>query len=204
RALEEHVAHWAARLATEPAEAVRRLEGTSAGCDWLIERWEELLQALADQGAWMDEQRDRALRLIGAPGPVTIASEARPAPLVLHNLAAQPAWYYKVLDEFFGIYTGNQETPQRRATYQELLPAAADGRAALEGLVRGEITRLTERREAFWEQFDGPNRADAAECALVDDTAEGARLLRYEATHARAFHHTYHGLLRRRQQARSE
>src|SRR5262249_35710472 len=89
-------------------------------------------------------------------------------------------------------------------TYREILPAPAESRAALEAIARGEVARLVERRDWLWEQFDGPNREDAAACALVDDSAEGARLLRYEAAHNLPFHRAYQDLLRRRRELRAE
>ncbi len=53
-----------AELETKPWLAARRLAQTVAGCDWLLERWDELRQAF-ENGGWSLEQTHRALRFWG-------------------------------------------------------------------------------------------------------------------------------------------
>ena len=57
------IKHWT----TTPAKCVARLETFTRGCDWLLERWEELATALETNESWTGEQAWMALRLLGKP-----------------------------------------------------------------------------------------------------------------------------------------
>ena len=56
-----------ASLAKRPAQVVSSLKQTPQGCDWLLERWRGLLDALDHLGQWTDIQRELALDLLGTP-----------------------------------------------------------------------------------------------------------------------------------------
>ncbi len=55
-----------ARLAEDPAATVLRLRRTAVGCDWLVDRWENLARGL-DGGVciWNEDDLARALDLLG-------------------------------------------------------------------------------------------------------------------------------------------
>ena len=57
----------AASLNKNPGLAVARLRRSRQGCDWLIERWIGLEQALEGDGDWTEEQTAHALDLLGVP-----------------------------------------------------------------------------------------------------------------------------------------
>jgi hypothetical protein len=56
-----------AGLARQPSLVACRLQETSQGCDWLIERWRGLLAAVEQLGRWTEAHRDLALDLLGTP-----------------------------------------------------------------------------------------------------------------------------------------
>jgi hypothetical protein len=53
--------------ARTPALIVEGLRQTPRGCDWVIERWEELERALELEGDWNEELKTLAFDLLGAP-----------------------------------------------------------------------------------------------------------------------------------------
>jgi len=64
----------AARLKTKPASALRSLQKSAFGCDYLKKQWQQLADALIDQAGWTADQQAQALRLTGRdpespPGP---------------------------------------------------------------------------------------------------------------------------------------
>ena len=56
-----------ARLARDPARAVRRLRQTAQGADWLSARWDRLAKILDSGTTWNESQRSLALDLLGIP-----------------------------------------------------------------------------------------------------------------------------------------
>ncbi|HEV3163522.1 MAG TPA: hypothetical protein VGZ22_05740 [Isosphaeraceae bacterium] len=61
------VEQLAAKLAKNPGLIRQQLRATSQGCEWLIARWEALVRVLDHHGAWTDDERARALDLLGVP-----------------------------------------------------------------------------------------------------------------------------------------
>ncbi len=53
------------RLKNDPERVARRLERSTQGADWLIERWEGLAEAVMTHGCWDERQRDLAFDLLG-------------------------------------------------------------------------------------------------------------------------------------------
>lgn len=56
-----------AGLRRAPAKVVARLRRTKQGCQWLLERWRLLGEALGEDLEWTDEQSVLALDLLGVP-----------------------------------------------------------------------------------------------------------------------------------------
>ena len=57
----------AAGLSKRPALVVRKLQRTAQGCDWMIERWEDLAACLDVAGEWTEIESSLALDLLGTP-----------------------------------------------------------------------------------------------------------------------------------------
>ena len=71
----------AMRIADRPQVVVLELRKTTQGCDWLIERWEDLGAILEDKGTWDAEQSSKALDLLGvAPDLRTGRTKLDPPP----------------------------------------------------------------------------------------------------------------------------
>ena len=87
------------RLAADPARVAGRMLRTAQGCQWLIDRWDALAQALlatdqGDGGDWTEEQEALALDLLGLAPELRIqgrtswqvAGTASPSGLVMREL----------------------------------------------------------------------------------------------------------------------
>ena len=148
------------RLGENPEAVVARLRRTSAGCDWMIGRWELLGNGLktADEGKpdcrWTDADLALALNLLG-----------RPAEL-------------RHLDE----WAGRLESLRAGAR-----AGSEDAVAELREFLEGEVAELEERSEQMWEGLERP-RLEIWQAGLeIDLEAEGTRLRRYEAAADRLF-----------------
>ena len=49
----------------KPAGIVRRLESTTEGCRWLLDRWRELRELIDSPVGWLPPQKLKAIRLLG-------------------------------------------------------------------------------------------------------------------------------------------
>ncbi|HEV3164494.1 MAG TPA: hypothetical protein VGZ22_10750, partial [Isosphaeraceae bacterium] len=63
-------------LETDPRAARAELEEFASGCGWLVEQWEELVQALDESGHWTEEQIARAGRLVNDDAAETLRAHA--------------------------------------------------------------------------------------------------------------------------------
>ena len=63
-------------LTDNPAETLRLLRDSSAGCDWLLDEWQSLLNALPT--GWNDDQTFHALRLLGIDPALSLDEAALP------------------------------------------------------------------------------------------------------------------------------
>src|SRR5262249_13172558 len=54
-----------ARLAKDPADVAHKLRKTSAGCRWMLERWDDLGETLDQAGFWEHSRLHLALGLLG-------------------------------------------------------------------------------------------------------------------------------------------
>ncbi len=64
------------RLKNDPERIAHRLERSTQGADWLIDRWEGLADALESRGQWDDAQRNLAFDLLGT-SPILRDGHAR-------------------------------------------------------------------------------------------------------------------------------
>jgi len=170
----------------DPARLVLRLEATHAGCQWLLERWQELRVVLNDDIPWQSPDKLKAIRLMGKQ-PLDAADNADVAAVLL------AAW---VLDP------KNQEFDAFEDVWKELFPPEVDlfrerllGRdieaylpedkpaavAALVKIIDMYVARLEGLAAAHRERA----MADAVERSArlsFDPSADGERLRRYQAS----------------------
>jgi hypothetical protein len=191
---DDRIAAMEKMLATDPAEAVRRLKQTGNGCLSLFTRWERLGEQLAKNGRWTGPERDEAIRLMGLdPSPEALQASPEAWLTRLFNLMCRknPAedsvrWLLARVPE------------EHRATYRlDALPDAADALAGLREMVAGELSRLEEACERLGTERDDPDRDEAPARALVVQDAPTARLfLRYHSEARTSFHKAYSELVR--------
>jgi hypothetical protein len=148
------------RLGEDPEAAVAQLKRTSAGCDWLIGRWELLgngLLTAAEGGPdcqWTDADLALAVDLLGRPKAL------------------------RHLDE----RAGRLESLRDRAR-----AGSAEAVAELRGIIEDEVAGLEERGEETFEEIERPRLCDWRAGLEIDLGAEGTRLRRYEAAADRLF-----------------
>jgi hypothetical protein len=192
----------ARQLDAEPAAALRRLERSVRGAQWLIDRWEELGRALEQIGHWDEARIDRAARLLGFAVRPDCTAPPEVAELVRHAFGSMPRPPEAAVERFFGAPEPREEeqdwvidigpppgvSPEeyygakhREPTVLDRLPAVEASRAHLAAFVAAEVARLAALRDALWEQVDAPERAEAVGLALFDPGPEGVRLRQYES-----------------------
>lgn len=148
------------RLGEDAEAAAAQLKRTSAGCEWLVGRWELLGNGLstAEEGGpdcrWTDGDLALALDLLGRPAG-------------LRHLDEWPVWLESLRA---GARSGSAE--------------AAD---ELRKLVTTQIAELETRGEEAWEEIEEPRLRDWQAGLEIDLGAEGTRLHRYEAAADRLF-----------------
>ena len=190
---EEFVALIAA-LQTDPGEAVRRLRRTGLGCRAMIGLWEGLAAALAANGFWDDAERDQAVRLLGSDPSPDVAHLCPAAYSVrLNNERLRPSSAAEVAR----LLAPDRVPPALRKLYSaESLPRLDVGFTFLSDLAAGELDDLRASERVCREEIEGPDRAEAADCALILKNPVAARLfLRYHAEARTTFQRAYKALV---------
>jgi hypothetical protein len=195
-ARQDQVEAQAALLATDPALAVRLLTRTAEGCRWLIERWEHLDQMFNERGFWLKPERDEAIRLQGLPDDPDALKGCPEAFLTrFYNLFSQASSAAEAVEWLFE----SRRLPDacRPLARPEARPDRAACQAALRGLVAERLALLRALESELRESIDGPERAAAAERALILRDEKEARLfLRYHAEARTAFNRAHSQLLK--------
>jgi hypothetical protein len=148
------------KLRDDPEAIVARLLGSSAGCDWLIDRWTLLGHGLTtDDGdgpgcAWTDADLTLALDLLGRRAE-------------LRHL--------------------DPRTKRLERLHAQARAGSAEGENGLREIIAQEVTALERRREAVWEGVEEPRLEDWRSGMGIDLGPEGTRLRRYEAAANRLF-----------------
>jgi hypothetical protein len=185
--------------ADHPARLVGRLEGTGEGCQWLIDRFGELLAVLESDRVWYAPERFRAFRLLRIH-----ASDA-----YLDTKLAFLMQACQALDPEAGSLVGEvwnelvpaKELPELEEIYQRAIRrrAAPDHAAAREQLlkiVRGELERLAEKAE--WHEERAEIEAALSDHLLAfDDSKEAELLRRYESSCEKLMHRNLDELKKR-------
>jgi hypothetical protein len=169
--------------ADHPARLVGRLEGTEAGCRWLIDRFSELEAVLERDQAWYAPERFRAYRLLR----IRSSDAYFDAELTLFIQACQ------VLDPEAGSLVGEVwnefvaatdlpalEESYQRAIRQRPAPDHAAARQHLLEVVRAEIERIAGK--AQWHEERAEIETALSDHLLAfDDSKEAELLRRYES-----------------------
>ncbi len=193
---DESVQALAVLLKTDPATATRRLAHTADGCRWLIDQWERLLGALDARGRWTGPERDQAIRLQGfAPEGDTLkecpeAWVTRLFALLCHEKSNATAleWMFQA-HHYPDLYRGDYRP--------DSLPEREDCLDGLRAMALEKLEPLRALEACLRAEFDAPDRAGAADRALILHDAPSARLfLRYHAEARMAFQRAYGSLVK--------
>ncbi|HEV3163823.1 MAG TPA: hypothetical protein VGZ22_07265 [Isosphaeraceae bacterium] len=139
-------------LEKQPAEAVAALMETTVGCEWLLDEWQALALLLDEQGFWIHTEASHALRLLGQDATAT---------LTLPTAAA--LWEHAYM---LGAGGGDREAAL----------------TILRAIIASERTRLETHRERVWNQREVPAREEIDDCAGIDTSEKGSKLLHHEKT----------------------
>ena len=163
----------------EPARLVNRLEGTALGCAWLLDRWNELGDLLADGLKWQAPDRFKATRLLGKQ-PVDPIDDLQVRWIHLCTSAMDPECRH----EFGDIATELDSAEKKRFierlagrdAWREKPKDAETAKAALLELVSEQEERLETLLAAHLER----ESAADPDALGFQDTQEGERLRRYQ------------------------
>jgi hypothetical protein len=202
RALLDHEGRKRAELAAriealgqQPAEAVRLLAGSVAGCDWMIATWAQLEAALDRVGYWNAFERDQALRLLGKiPEPLAEDPVIRAVTMAYTGLLPKN---YDLSHEVRSEHPSSclARSPIRQATVlADARPEPAEARGMLRKIITAEQAWLREQRDRLVPVEELEARL-AGEQAWVELGEEAAQARRYEAAAQRAWNQALTRLL---------
>lgn len=175
----------------------------SLGCDELRKSWEELAEVLASRGSWDDADLAFAQRLLGAEPTEPNLEEGAVWLLRVQNVLARRSVDHETVAAALKKF-GHE----RVDVLQELLlntfgsaePTPQQALAELRDFVAEQIESLSERARMLWSQCERNSYANECAIALVDSSAEGTRLARYEAMNEMSFHRNWNAIQRLRKQ----
>ena len=175
------------RDADNPAVLARALAATAEGADWLIARWEDLLEALDAFGSWEPQEAYAACRLLGRR-PEDSIDDAVVAKLIIAAHAAAKG-YWSLYDAFSQArrgLTGRAVQPCRvEARSAQYAPTQEEGLAWLRAVIERERARLLALKADHLDALAEQDRAGAVESAHFDDSHAAVLLRRYETACAR-------------------
>ena len=182
----------------DPARLMIRLESTAMGCAWLLDRWAELREVFDDWGKWQPPDRFKAIRLLGRQ-PLDIWEDKRVMSIYLGCAAMDPDAPHQFKDLGNELRWGEgkrllERLNERRAG---IPPRDAEtGKEMLLSVIAAEEERLEELLAHHLERQEA-----LADIPAFDDSAEGERLRRYQATCDRALLRMLETLRKRRKDA---
>ena len=171
-----------------PAKLVRELSSTVAGCDWLLQQFAELRELLEFDNAWEGHHKLKCIRLLGR-SPLDCANVREVAEIFVAT------WSIRSVRS--GVYSraSVRAGPDRvqavheagETDLEEHDERALDldnSRRILVSIVERAMARVRAQSAVARERAarDAQRRAD---CLLFDDSMEGERLRRYEASSSR-------------------
>jgi hypothetical protein len=148
------------RLRDDPEGAVNRLRSSSAGCEWLIDRWTLLGNGLTTGDGdgpgctWTDANLALALDLLGRSAE-------------LRHL--------------------DPRTRRLERLHAQARAGSAEGVTGLREIIAEEVAALERRREEVWDGVERPRLQNWHSGLDIDLGPDGTRLHRYEAAAHRLF-----------------
>jgi hypothetical protein len=177
---------------------ILRLQGTGAGCQWLLDQWASL-RALLERGVpWLAPDKLKAVRLLGChPIDALDRIEVALVYLASHMLLNHEGDPFQ---EIMNELTVEEASVYARYLHQRRygLLAPKDATTARQWLM-DLVDRVTEQlqvKAAVFRELAELDAADAADRLAWDDTAEGERLRRYELTCSRTLLRMFELLLK--------
>jgi hypothetical protein len=185
---QKNVSKQVGRLPRRPAAAKEKLESTSAGCRWLIARWEQLQGALEEHGEWKNSEAVAAARLLGG-------KNANPDAWIL-RLNAFLIGDRQNVAVFHRLWEAGRQPESLRDSYTlNNLPSPPEARDWLDELIASELAWLRDEEARLRAVDDLPALAEASVLAFVPADPQAARLLlRYQTEARSAFHRAYNAL----------
>ncbi|HEV3165515.1 MAG TPA: hypothetical protein VGZ22_15920 [Isosphaeraceae bacterium] len=168
-------------LEADPARAAARLEKFTRGCEWLLLEWEALGEILETTGSWNDDTAEHALRMLGKQPTNGVDHDVTASQLLQCVRATQVEYGAEPAEVSPGL-------------------SVKAARAALKERVEVEVSRLESLRDLHWEEEDGPDRAEVADCAFIDISPAGMKRMREETAADLDMHRNLNELTRRRKQ----
>jgi hypothetical protein len=159
-------AQEAETLAEFPLETKKTLENSAAGCDWLIEEWELLREAVAE--GWSEEQCIHGYHMLGID-PQALNEEHDLIQNLIHAASASPP--------------ENVEAPD-------------EAKVVLRAMIQATMDALAELRDQHWKSEDGQLRAEKQAAALIPKGKWGNLWPRYQGIALKGYHQAIHDLIK--------
>jgi hypothetical protein len=175
-----------------PARIVLSLESTAKGVDWLLDRWAELRSILERGQAWQSPDKLKAIRLLGRQ-PLDALDDPKVSIVFLACHKIDPSGgevFHEVWKELpdFQIPLAKQRLVGRPLDSLEPRTGSA-ARQALFDIVDRAVGQLQLRAETHRQRAEANAKMMPAVLAF-DDSNEGERLRRYEASCSRILFRT--------------
>ena len=165
-----------------PAILARALASSAAGADWLIARWDDLMESLDTFKSWEQHEVYTACRLLGLR-----PEEAIDNPVVARIMIAAHAISldrYGLYDPFARARNGltGRQIDMRRVESRGALyaPTPEDGLAYLRSTAAREVARLRALKAGRLDDLAEQDQIHATESAHFDDSNAAVLLRRYE------------------------
>jgi hypothetical protein len=165
---EAEVERLSATLKADPAAAMDGLNGSAAGCRWVIGRWQGLEQMRERNGYWTTCERDQAIELQGVKAEIGCLGKLEMAYLTwLHCLLAQPRPDRSEL----AVLLAPETLPEslRGGDLARALPTQARARQWLGELTEWKLSQVRRREERLRVEHEVPARDSAVDALLKMD-----------------------------------
>ena len=156
-------------LEADPAAAISLLRNSAAGCDRLLDRWNELPAPLEHGGTWSDDDRKLLVRLLGHT-PEDMDDNVLSIQLLSCDLASKPIAADVDRD--------------------------SKARTALLAFTSEKMADLSSLRDQLWVEVDGDMRLEAEQIALLPQGKSAGLFLRYQGMHSGGLHRALNLLIK--------
>jgi hypothetical protein len=154
------VAEYAAILLSDPAGTIKKLDVTSAGCRWLIDRFVRLEQIWAHDGNWCTADIAEALALVGCrPTVEEVRCTEVACALRINWLLVQPEQDRAEIRALLAPGTAVQSV---KGVNPDRLHSRDQARKAMGLLIQAILKHLRDREETLRTRFEEPERTKAA------------------------------------------